>query len=73
MSKIVVFGRGYRNRTYTKGVRGPCATTTPSPTDGIIIIQWGRKYKQIGGKQAICVNKRFDTSVKSPYNIYSIN
>ena len=22
---------------------------------------------------AICVNKRFDTSVKSPYNIYSIN
>ena len=23
-------GRSYRNRTYTMGVRGPCATTTPS-------------------------------------------
>ena len=32
-STYVHDGRGYKNRTYTKGVRVPCATTTPSPTD----------------------------------------
>ena len=29
------------------------------------------EFKSI--RKLICVNKRFDTSVKSPYNIYSIN
>ena len=38
-------GRGYRNRTYTKGVRVPCATTTPIPTDESIIIQRHKKHK----------------------------
>ena len=37
-STYVHDGRGYRNRTYTKGVRGPCATTTPIPSDEEIII-----------------------------------
>ena len=30
-------GRSYRNRTYTMGVRGPCATTTPSSNAKMII------------------------------------
>ena len=30
-------GRSYRNRTYTMGVRGPCATTTPSSNARMII------------------------------------
>ena len=32
-------GRSYRNRTYTMGVRGPCATTTPSSNARMIITQ----------------------------------
>ena len=32
-------GRSYRNRTYTVGVRGPSATTTPSSIALIIIYQ----------------------------------
>ena len=43
--KCVFSGRGYRNRTYTKGVRVPCATTTPIPTDESIIIQRHKKHK----------------------------
>ena len=42
-STYVHDGRGYRNRTYTKGVRGPCATTTPIPTDEEIIIHYFSK------------------------------
>ena len=44
-STYVHDGRGYRNRTYTKGVRGPCATTTPIPTDEGIIIHYFSKDK----------------------------
>ena len=44
--RLSFFGRGYRNRTYTKGVRGPCATTTPSPTDVDIIFLFQLKHKQ---------------------------
>ena len=43
--RVGFFGRGYRNRTYTKGVRGPCATTTPSPSDEGIIIHIGSNDK----------------------------
>ena len=44
-STYVHDGRGYKNRTYTKGVRVPCATTTPSPTDEVIIIHYFSKDK----------------------------
>lgn len=30
LAGVRCIGRSYRNRTYTMGVRGPCATTTPS-------------------------------------------
>ena len=33
-------GRSYRNRTYTMGVRGPCATTTPSSNARMIIAHY---------------------------------
>ncbi len=38
-SESVRVGRSYRNRTYTVGVRGPSATTTPSSIALIIIYQ----------------------------------
>ena len=38
-SESVRVGRSYRNRTYTVGVRGPSATTTPSSIAWIIIYQ----------------------------------
>ena len=43
--RLSFYGRGYRNRTYTKGVRGPCATTTPIPSDEEIIIHLGSNDK----------------------------
>ena len=38
-SESVCVGRSYRNRTYTVGVRGPSATTTPSSIACVIIYQ----------------------------------
>ena len=38
-SEGVCVGRSYRNRTYTVGVRGPSATTTPSSIACVIIYQ----------------------------------
>ena len=40
-SEGVCVGRSYRNRTYTVGVRGPSATTTPSSIAWIIIYHKG--------------------------------
>lgn len=40
-SEGVCVGRSYRNRTYTVGVRGPSATTTPSSIAKVIIYHKG--------------------------------
>ena len=68
--QMCFYGRGYRNRTYTKGVRGPCATTTPSPTDVDIIFLFQLKHKQTKAFWKFCsltFHRRWDIILSVNY------
>ena len=67
----VCVGRSYRNRTYTVGVRGPSATTTPSSIAESIIYHIKKFCKYF--LQIVKTNSQSLTFYRNFANIISVN